>query len=240
MSDKQQHLDTDRHEIGDDWHYHTIQNNNNQPLWHGQYDLYPLWSHFGIPDDLKDKTVLDIGTATGFFAFECEKRGAIATGSELESIEDWDTRGTETYSAKDIPSQNQLDFQRAKAALNSNVNMIYGSIGEPLHKQHGTFDWTILGALLTHISDPMQALVNLRGLTNECAVVISTYAENIKEPVLLWANDARPIDWWIPSKSVIPLMLKAAGFSEVREISDFQLKHKARPPMSQACWHAIP
>ena len=63
MSYKQQHLDTDRHEIGEDWHYHMIQDNNNQPLWHGQYDLYPLWSHFGIPDDLKDKTVLDIGTA---------------------------------------------------------------------------------------------------------------------------------------------------------------------------------
>lgn len=43
-------------------------------IWSGQYDLYELWHHFGIPDDLKGQSVIDIGTAAGFFGFMCKKR----------------------------------------------------------------------------------------------------------------------------------------------------------------------
>lgn len=38
----------------------------------------------GIPDDLKGKTVLDLGCNEGFFCFECEKRGARVIGIEKE------------------------------------------------------------------------------------------------------------------------------------------------------------
>src|SRR6266852_317503 len=73
--------------LGADWHYHTIRDRTGAPLWEGQYDLYPLWPRFGIPDDLEGRSVLDIGTASGFFAFECEKRGARpVVGTELEDL----------------------------------------------------------------------------------------------------------------------------------------------------------
>ena len=71
----------------DRWYYHTIRDNNGKVIWEGQYDLYPFWNHFGIPDDLRSKSVIDIGTASGFFAFECEKRGASpVVATELHDI----------------------------------------------------------------------------------------------------------------------------------------------------------
>lgn len=230
---------TDIHAIGNDWHYHTIRDHEGQELWTGQYDLYPLWAQFGIPADLRGQTVLDIGTATGFFAFECEKRGAQrVVGTELPDIGDWDTRGEGTYSARNIPKDNMRDFESARRRLDSRVELIFGSINEPLCDRIGTFDWVIFGALLTHLRDPMLAMANVRHLTKKTAVVISSYAHGVAEPCLRWVRNRRPIDWWVPSKSVIPEMLIAAGFSDVSEKGDFVLLHKNGTKQHQACWHA--
>src|SRR5919108_5023380 len=57
----------------------------------GQYDLAPVIDHYGIPDSLEGRTVLDVGPAHGFFAFEFEKRGAArVVTSELATWTDHD------------------------------------------------------------------------------------------------------------------------------------------------------
>src|SRR5262245_60846389 len=42
----------------------------------GDYDYRGQVGAFGLPADLSGKRVLDVGSATGFFAFEFERRGA--------------------------------------------------------------------------------------------------------------------------------------------------------------------
>jgi len=42
-------------------------------------------SKLGIPDDLRNKMVLDLGCNEGFFCFECEKRGARVIGIEKDT-----------------------------------------------------------------------------------------------------------------------------------------------------------
>src|SRR5262245_44432204 len=42
----------------------------------GHYDHRPILRHYGLPASLAGKTVLDVGPAHGFFAFEFERRGA--------------------------------------------------------------------------------------------------------------------------------------------------------------------
>ena len=49
----------------------------------GIYDHRPYLAAYGLPKDLKNRTVLDIGAASGFFSFELEKRGANVTATEL-------------------------------------------------------------------------------------------------------------------------------------------------------------
>src|SRR5260370_15403873 len=39
---------------------------------------------------MRGMTVLDVGSATGFFAFEFEKRGARVVSVELPCVSDWD------------------------------------------------------------------------------------------------------------------------------------------------------
>ena len=234
--------DTAREEvlkIGERWHYHTMKDNNNKIVWEGQYDLYPFWKYFGIPDDLSGQSVIDIGTATGFYAFECEKRGAMpVVATELNNITDWDTKAGYDYNGVNMPKQNQLDYQEMARLLNSKVKLHWGSINERLHETLGTFDLVIFGALITHLRDPMLALENVRLLTKGCAVIIASYEPGEKHKVLHWANSTRPFDWWIPSKSVIPDMLYAAGFKRVEEISDFVLQHRNGHKQYMACWHA--
>jgi tRNA (mo5U34)-methyltransferase len=56
----------------------------------GQYDYRETIRDFQFPQDLEGKSVLDIGSATGFFAFEFEKRGADVTSVELPSLYELD------------------------------------------------------------------------------------------------------------------------------------------------------
>lgn len=227
--------------IGDRWHYHTMRDRKGSIIWEGQYDLYPFWSYFAIPEELEGQSVIDIGTATGFFAFECEKRGASpVVATELPDVADWDTKTGYHYQALNIPKQNQKDFQQAADILKSKVKVHWGNINEPMHKVLGTFDWVIFGSLMTHLRDPMLALENVRALTKGRAIVISAYVPGEERTVLHWVRSGRPFDWWLPAKTLIPEMLRAVGFRRIEETGCFVLGHCNGHKYHQACWHAFP
>src|SRR4029453_4324517 len=57
----------------------------------GQYDLAPMLPHYGLPDSLAGKSVVGVGPARGFFAFEFERRGASVTTAELPNWSEHDT-----------------------------------------------------------------------------------------------------------------------------------------------------
>ena len=52
----------------------------------GGFDYRAVWPEFGFPADMRGLHVLDIGSATGYFAFEFEKRGADVVATEVPSI----------------------------------------------------------------------------------------------------------------------------------------------------------
>jgi tRNA (mo5U34)-methyltransferase len=56
----------------------------------GLYDYRGTIGNFGFPEDMRGMTVLDVGSATGFFAFEFERRGARVVSTELPSLRDLD------------------------------------------------------------------------------------------------------------------------------------------------------
>ncbi len=227
--------------LGNPWHYHTMRDREGNLLWEGQYDLYPLWRHFGIRNNLEGQSVIDLGTATGFFAFECERRGASpVVATELFDIRQWDARAGYLYEGVDIPKANQEDFHTLHRLFQSKVQLHFASINEPLHEKLGTFDWVIFGSLMTHLRDPMLALEHVRGLTRGRAVIISSYSPSIATLGLRWIRSERPFDWWVPSKPLLPEMLKAVGFRRIEEVGDYVLTHKNGAAQPQACCHAFP
>jgi len=56
----------------------------------GQYDYRATLENFHFPENMEGMTVLDVGSATGFFAFEFERRGARVVSTELPSLHDLD------------------------------------------------------------------------------------------------------------------------------------------------------
>src|ERR1039458_7329122 len=52
----------------------------------GQYDFRRSLACFPFPEDMRGMRVVDVGSATGFFAFEFEKRGARVVSVELPSL----------------------------------------------------------------------------------------------------------------------------------------------------------
>jgi tRNA (mo5U34)-methyltransferase len=56
----------------------------------GTYDYRNSLDSFRFPADMTGMEVLDVGSATGFFAFEFERRGAQVTSVEIPSLRDWD------------------------------------------------------------------------------------------------------------------------------------------------------
>ena len=71
------------------WWYHTVDLGGGL-ITPGCYDYRPSLPLFGFPNDMRGMNVLDVGSATGFFAFEFEKRGATVTSVEIPSILEWD------------------------------------------------------------------------------------------------------------------------------------------------------
>ena len=56
--------------------YHTIELAPGLTTKDAVYDLRPIADRSGLPESLAGLTVLDVGTADGFWAFEMERRGA--------------------------------------------------------------------------------------------------------------------------------------------------------------------
>jgi hypothetical protein len=56
----------------------------------GQWDLRGRFDDYTLAVPLTGKTVLDVGTASGFLTFEAEKRGAMVTGVEAASTARWE------------------------------------------------------------------------------------------------------------------------------------------------------
>src|SRR5271156_6355850 len=69
--------------------YHTIDLGDGL-ITPGLYDYRDTIGAFGFPENMTGMTVLDVGSASGFFAFEFERRGARVISVELPSLRDLD------------------------------------------------------------------------------------------------------------------------------------------------------
>ena len=84
--------------LGDLTHYfwyHTIDLGNGL-VTPGTYDFRNALASYAFPEALNGKRALDVGSATGFFAFELEKRGSDVTSVEVPSMAELDIFPGET------------------------------------------------------------------------------------------------------------------------------------------------
>ncbi len=167
----------------------------------GCYDYRDTVRDFHFPSDLRGKKVLDIGSATGFFAFEFERRGADVTSVELPSLRELDVfpgqtveqsirkiqrmmyprrpGGLDQYKQEFTPEQLYTyllegPFRFCAKLLSSKVRRIYSTVYDLSLDKLGVpegFDLVFVGDVLVHTLDPFRALAALVPLCKETLVL---------------------------------------------------------------------
>ena len=202
----------------------------------GAYDLRPLVKHYGIPNSLAGKTVLDVGPGHGFFCFEFEKRHAarIAT-AELPSWShhdaspvlrrDFDRNGIDRKA--DAYLRGALSF--AIEARASKIDRFFHTAYELSPEKVGAFDLVFCASVLLHLTDPLRALYAIRGVTREQAIICTAI-----DPALHVRGQARALfrgtatgqAFWLPTMACLEQMALASGFRSVERVSTFRLKSR--------------
>jgi tRNA (mo5U34)-methyltransferase len=207
--------------------YHTIDLGNGL-VTPGEYDHAPLLGHYGIPDDLRGSTVLDIGPAHGFFAFEFEKRGAarVAT-AELPSWTDHDAGPLlkAQWQAEDASARYHVDtLGFAMAARQSKVERLYCNIYDLGPATTGRFDLVFCGSVLLHLTDPFRAMCAIRAATSRLAIVATGIdSADSSEARALFYGTADGQAFWMPNMACLERWALAAGFARVERVSTFVL-----------------
>jgi tRNA (mo5U34)-methyltransferase len=190
--------------------YHTIDLGDGL-ITPGLYDYRPTLPAFHFPENMEGMTVLDVGSATGFFAFEFERRGALVVSTELPSLRDLDRfpgqsvenslrkiermifpDGLDLESLRRGDSEQELyrclldgPFQFCRQRLGSKVERCYSTIYDLTLEKHGVphgFDLIFVGDVLVHTLYPLKALAALAPLCRGELVFAQMLPDGPQEP----------------------------------------------------------
>lgn len=189
--------------------YHTIDLGDGL-ITPGMYDYRHTIGEFGFPQDMRGMTVLDAGSATGFFAFEFERRGARVVSVELPSLRDLDRfpgqsvegslakiermifPGGELQSMRRGDSERELyrcllegPFEFCKARLGSKVERCYTPLYDLTLEKTGVpegFDLVFVGDVLVHTLYPLKALSALAAVCRGTLILSQHLPDGPQEP----------------------------------------------------------
>ena len=145
----------------------------------GEWDLRENIDKYLGNVDFKDKTVLELGPASGCLTFEIENRGGEITSIELSLEEDmWDVVPNCTHDWKNEEiehRENDLKFVQnaywfAHKAFNSQAKIIYSHVNN-ITSDIGLYNISLMGSVLLHLQNPFHALQNMLCLTKEKAII---------------------------------------------------------------------
>jgi tRNA (mo5U34)-methyltransferase len=180
----------------------------------GLYDYRQTIADFHFPDDMRGMTVLDVGSATGFFAFEFERRGARVVSTELPSLRDLDRfpgqdvensvrkiermifpDGLDLESHRRGDSERELyrcllegPFRFCHERLRSSVERCYSTIYELTLEKTGVaegFDLVFVGDVLLHTLYPLKALAALAPMCRGELVLAQMLPDGAQEPAAM-------------------------------------------------------
>jgi len=176
----------------------------------GLYDYRQTLGDFHFPADMRGMKVLDVGSATGFFAFEFERRGARVISAELPSLRDLDRfpgqdvenslrkiermifpDGLKLEGLRRGDEERELykclldgPFQFCRERLGSKVERCYSTIYDLSPEKLGEtdFDLIFVGDVLVHTLYPLRALAALAPLCRGSLVLAQMLPEGPQEP----------------------------------------------------------
>ena len=171
-----------------------------------------------LPEDLSGKTVLDIGAFDGLFAFEAEKRGA-ARVLAIDNFNHLEKEGKHL-------ERGFKPLQIAREILASKIEYKELDVMDISPASIGTFDVVLFLGVLYHLKNPFLALEKIASVTKELLIVESLCINKYNNEAVAWFFEKDewkkdPTNWWGPNRKCIEAMTRAAGFKEVRCVSNF-------------------
>jgi 2-polyprenyl-3-methyl-5-hydroxy-6-metoxy-1,4-benzoquinol methylase len=174
----------------------------------GIFDIDKYLHRYHLPRDLRGATVLDVGTASGYFALTCAARGA-----EVTAIDVWDA----------LPVVDVLGAER------TGIRYVQRDL-YTLDEEFGTFDLVVCGSLLLHLPDPLGAIRKLRQACRGTAIISTAATEdsaNDQRRRCVFVGEQVPgteyWTYWALGASALARMCEVAGFAEVDNVDHFDL-----------------
>ena len=174
----------------------------------------------GMPDNLQNWTVLDIGASDGFFSFEAERRGA----SRVLAADAW--------TGECWGMQPKTGFEVARRALDSKVEDMQIHVLEISPEKVGVFDLVLLLGVLYHMRHPLLALERVFSVTGK-QLILETHIERLggTRPAMIFYPGSElnrdPTNWWGPNPAAVEAMLTSAGFQKVVKVREYPPRQAA-------------
>lgn len=197
---------------------------------------------FALPD-LRGKSVLDINTWDGFFAFEAERRGAsrvVALDRYMWQMDQtqhaayWSEckrKGLEPKPYHEMPYfqpdklPGKIGFDTAHDLLKSKVEVVVDDFMEMDVKSLGTFDVVFYFGTLYHMEEQLSSIRRLAAVTGGMAIIETEaiYVLGHEHHALCEFFPGSELNsdssnWWAPNAKAIVGMCQAAGFSRAELI----------------------
>lgn len=206
--------------------------------------------------DLRGKTVLDVGAWDGWFSFQAERQGAarvvaldhyawaVDLPGQQRYWQECRERGTRPRPTPEVPELWRPDelpgkagFDVAHRALESKVESYVGDIMTMDLDRLGTFDVVLFLDVLKHMRHPLLALERLARVTRDVLVVETDavavpgfehhgFCEFLEADEL--GSDVNI--WWVPNRHALEGLCRTAGFGHVAGPRD----NRARPTSRDA------
>ncbi len=168
-------------------------------------------TRFGMPKDLTDHYVLDIGSNDGYFSFEAEKRGA----RHVDAIDKFQAEGSS-------PS----GYYYARNMLKSEVN--YTQVDFMDHISYVKYDLILFYGVLYHMTNPLDAIMKLKRLLMPEGVALIETAILAQSQLKHDPNDSilgyfpnflgDTTNYFYPTLKCLENMLIQAGFTTIEVI----------------------
>jgi len=166
------------------------------------------------------RTVLDIGAADGFLAFEMEKRGARVVSVDLpaDSAPDLFPLAGGASEAPNLVTRMRQAFWIGHRAFGSSVRLHESHVGR-LDPRLTGFDVAIVGNVLQHLRDPIGAVLDVSARARTIVVTEADWFAGTQDarPVMTLFTDAlkrgRRGSWYMVSPQLIEDVLTLTGFT---------------------------
>lgn len=192
----------------DCWFYHKIKLEDGN-LIDAKWDLRGCIDAYLSNFDFKGKRVIDVGAASGYLSFEMEKNGADVVSFDMPNGSYWDHLINRGYTPPKPERTNGLfnSYEYLHEKLKSNNKIFRANIYDRLPDEIGEFDVAVFGTMLSHVRDPILALMNILYKVKDYAILINPFQDNPS-----FYRNVNGSTWWMIGQKDIEQIMLDIGF----------------------------